>query len=163
MRLHVKKHKLLINLIADAALMGIFFVLLKPMWSGLSWHEWLGLALGGGVIVHLACHWKWVAQVTRRLLGRLSAQTRVYYALDVLLLVLFVVIIGSGLSISRRVLPALGLSMSRSVALFWVHKLSSLFALNVLSLKWILHYRQVLSAVRRYLPGQRRSMSGSSI
>ena len=34
-------------------------------------HRWAGLAITVGVLVHIALHWKWFLQMTRRYIGKL--------------------------------------------------------------------------------------------
>ncbi len=39
-------------------------------------HAWLGLVMGGAVILHLGVHWKWILFQGRRLFGRQSRRVR---------------------------------------------------------------------------------------
>lgn len=115
----------LTNLLLDIALTAGFVVSLWPSLTGLALHEWLGLAVGAGLIVHLVRHWKWVVGVTRQFLGKLPIKTRVLHTLDAMLLLSFLCIIGSGVAMSGAVLPVLGLSGGASFGWFVVHKLAS--------------------------------------
>jgi hypothetical protein len=118
--------------------------------TGLAVHEWLGLAIGGALAVHVALHWKWVVGVTRKLLGKPPARTRLYYLLDAVLLVAFVTIVGSGVAMSQSVLPLLGLQGSPSMAIVAIHKLSSYLTLAMLVAKLVLHRRWIANAVTRH-------------
>lgn len=40
----------------------------RSTWRAL--HDWGGIAMVGGVVVHLALHWKWIVCMTRALLQR---------------------------------------------------------------------------------------------
>ncbi len=42
----------------------------RGAWNDL--HVWASLAMGLGVLVHLALHWSWIVCVTRRMLGDLA-------------------------------------------------------------------------------------------
>jgi len=39
----------------------------RTVWVAI--HKWVGLALGGAVLVHVAFHWRWLKRMTRRYLG----------------------------------------------------------------------------------------------
>ena len=34
-------------------------------------HKWVGLAIAVGVLLHIALHWKWLLQMTRRYIDKL--------------------------------------------------------------------------------------------
>jgi cytochrome b subunit of formate dehydrogenase len=34
-------------------------------------HKWTGLAIAVGILFHIAIHWKWLAQMTRRYIDKL--------------------------------------------------------------------------------------------
>ena len=66
-----KTKRTAINLFLDLTLATVFLVSFRPVLTGLAVHEWLGLSLGGALIVHLALHWRWVTGVTRKWLSKL--------------------------------------------------------------------------------------------
>lgn len=146
---HVKRS--FTNLLIDFALVLGFAVPFGPSLTGLDMHEWLGLAFGAGLVVHLVRHWRWVVGVTQKLLGKLPLRTRVYYVLDAGLLLSFLIIIGSGVVMSGAVLPALGLSGSTSLSWVVVHKLASTLTLALLAVKLVLHRTWLADVVRRLL------------
>jgi hypothetical protein len=125
--------------------------------SGLAAHEWLGLAVGTGLAVHLIWHWKWVVGATRKFLAKLPLKTRVYYALDAALLLSFLTIVGSGVAMSGAVLSALGLSGSAGLGWVAIHKLASMLALVLLAVKLALHGTWIGRVVRRLFSGKRPS------
>ena len=107
----------------------------------------------------MALHYRWIVGVTKKLLGRLPAQTRIYYLIDGALLVAFFAIIGSGIAMSGTVLPQLGLQSSSSQVWVGVHKLSSMLTLVLLAVKLVLHRKWIANAVKRLLPAVNRSLS----
>jgi hypothetical protein len=146
------------HLVLDVALTVGFVVSFRPSLTGLAVHEWLGLALGAGLIVHLVGHWKWVVGVTKRLAGRLPLRTRVYYLLDAALLFFFTTIIGSGVAMSGAVLPALGLNGSSSLGWVTIHKLASFLTLVLLGAKLVLHRNWIAQVAKRHFgPGEKRT------
>lgn len=92
--------KLSLDLIMAVGLFSLFSVSAV----GLAFHEVVGLALFGATILHLAFNWKWIVSFTRRLFSKnIPFKTRLGYVLNVLLLISFVIIIGSGITMSKFV------------------------------------------------------------
>ena len=139
------------NLLSDTLIAVGFVVSMKPFVTGLTVHEWLGLAVGTGVVAHAALHYRWIVGVTKKLFGRLPARTRIYYLIDTWLLVAFLAIIGSGVAMSRAVLPQLGLQGDSSLIWVTVHNLSSTLTLALLAFKLVLHRRWIANTFRRLL------------
>ena len=139
------------KLYLDIALTMAFILSLRPFLTGLAIHEWLGLAIGGALAFHTMLHWKWAVGLTRRLLGGVPLRARIYYALDATLLLAFLTIIGSGVIMSRVVLPALGLQGSIGEAWYLVHKFASYLTLVLLGVKLVLHRRWISNAIRHHL------------
>jgi hypothetical protein len=137
----MKRNK--IHLYLDIALLSAFVLSLRPFFTGMAVHEWLGLALGGALLVHLWRHHKWVAAVTRQFVHKLPLRTRLYYVLDAALLVAFATIVVSGVAMSRVALPALGLEARFSDAWLQIHELSSWLGLAMLAAKLVLHRRWI--------------------
>jgi hypothetical protein len=148
-RQKVKQVKIKLGL--DIALTVAFAISLRPFLTGLAVHEWLGLALGGALVIHAIWHWKWVTGVTRRLLGELPLRTRIFYALDALLLVAFLTIIGTGVAMSGVVLPRTRLEGSTTIALWEVHNVSSYLTLFLMGVKLVLHRQWILNAIKHHL------------
>lgn len=89
--------------------MGITFALLfnKRVLGGLEFHEIAGLAIGGAVLVHLILNGQWIKNVTRAIFRKnIALKTRIGYVLNVLLLFDFMLILLSGIAISKVLLPS---------------------------------------------------------
>jgi len=94
---------------AKVFLDGAMLVLLALMYSyraiSPTFHEVGGLALGGMFIIHCLVNATWISGVTKRIAtGRLPKKTVLKWAIDVLLAVCMIIIIVSGVFISRTVL-----------------------------------------------------------
>jgi hypothetical protein len=139
------------NLLVDIAIFTAFLVALDPHMTGFAIHEWLSIALAAAIVAHLLLHWKWLVQVTRRFLKRLPGQSRLNYLVNALLFIDVTLIIFSGLMISEEALPLLGIAIQHSS--FWrmLHTLSSELAIYVLGLHVALHWKWIVSAVKRYV------------
>jgi hypothetical protein len=148
-----------LNLGIDLALTIGFVAAIRPFFTGLTWHEWLGLAVGVGVVAHTLLHRRWLSGVTRNLTRRCPRRTQVNWALDMALAVGFVVIIGSGLAISRIILPALGIGPLISFELVAIHRVASWATLALLGVKLALHGPEIARMVGR-LGARRHTRQG---
>lgn len=139
------------DLLVDLAIFVAFLIAMDPRSTGIAIHEWLSIAFGAAMLVHLLLHWTWVANITRRIFGAVSRQARINYILNVALFIDMTVIIFTGLMISEAALPALGIQGARSF--FWrgLHSASADFALVLIGLHIALHWRWIVATFRRYL------------
>jgi len=83
------------NWLIDAVLFGGFLLTQWLDLTGLSVHQWLGLAVEALTSYQMVSHWRWVAAVTDRFFGRTSQQARTFYAVDAGLTVGFVAMAAS--------------------------------------------------------------------
>lgn len=136
-----------INWIVDAVLFLGFLATFFLDWTGLAWHQWLGAVLGALMLYHLLVHWKWVAAVTRRFLGKTSRQSRLYYLLDWTIALSLLVIGASGLWISSW------LNLELADYLFWkdLHIYSSIGSLGLILVKIGVHWRWIVATARAHL------------
>lgn len=150
--IHFNKTKT--KLCLDIALTTAYVVAMEPRFTGETWHEWLGLALGGAVIVHLLLNWKWVFNVTRRFFHKLQRQVRISYLLNLALFVSFAAVILSGIMISRNFQTAATLGLSFEAQRTWrsIHAWAPQVALLVVGVHLGLHWQWIISTIRRYLP-----------
>lgn len=137
------------KLVLDVAL-AVTLVLLYDVHTvtGLSFHEWAGIAIGVAFIVHIALNWKWVVQTTRTLFGRHGARAKMLFVVDVLALIAMAWAIVSGIFISRIAVPQFA-----SMAPIWkaTHVPSSYVALLLVAVHLGLHWGWVMTMVRRWL------------
>ncbi len=140
----------LCNLIVDAAIFVGFLVATDPRATGQAIHEWLGLAFGATIIVHLLLHWKWIVNVVMRFFSRLPGQVRINSILNSLLFITITLIIFSGIMISKVVLNTLGLSGSHDQIWRVVHSTATNITVIIVGLHVALHWKWVVSTVKRY-------------
>ena len=101
-----------IKLLLDVVMAVLLFTLFSTSFTGLTFHEIAGLVVFGLVILHLILNWKWIWAFTKKLFSKgIPFKTRFGYVLNVVLLINFVMIILTGIMISRtlfvNVLPAM--------------------------------------------------------
>ena len=132
--------KVMIDVIMTASVLA----LMEPRATGLSLHEWGGLAICLIFLVHNLLNWKWIACVTGRFFKRLPLKNRINYVLDAFLLVGFAAIIVSGMAIARTInftwLPFGG------TMFFWrsLHVSASMLTLIAVAVHLGLHWNWVL-------------------
>lgn len=133
------------NWYVDLLLTLVVVVVSAPSFTGVSIHEWLGLAFGGTVIVHLLLHWQWIATTVARFFGQINALARINFVVNSLLLVALTMAVLSGLLTSQTVSQVIGFSTSTNHAWRGIHSgsTSALLVLTGLHLalnwKWVLH------------------------
>lgn len=128
-----------------------FLVVMEPHMSDLPVHEWLGLSLTFVMVVHLLLSWDWIVQITKRFFKTVGGQNRINYLLNWLFLFDGVVIMMSGIMISRVAIPALGLHLTLGPGWYKLHDLSTNIALLLLGLHTALHWNWIVSTMNRYL------------
>jgi hypothetical protein len=142
----------------DAAVLVGYTVAYSYGFTGIVVHEWLGLAVGLVLLVHLTLHWDWVVRTTRRLLRR-PGQDRLIWLVNLALLFAMTLCVASGILISRVAMPALGFFLVTANP-FWdrLHTLTADITLGLVPVHLALRWRWIVSVGRRLLsrqPGRR--------
>ena len=104
--------KTLFDFWLDLVLLIAFTLDYSFRFTGLAWHEWVGLIFVIVIPVHLVQHWDWVVRTTARLRRRRPGREGLRWLVDALLLPVMVMCVASGVLISRRALPAMGLTLA---------------------------------------------------
>jgi hypothetical protein len=138
------------NLWVDVAVFVGFLVAFEPGLTGIAIHEWLSVALAATLIVHLALHWDWVIKIVVQFLRKLFHTSRLNFVVDVLLFAAFVLVMLSGIMISRSVLAVLGIQVAASPTWRFLHSWSADVSLILTGLHFALHWKWIVSAVTRY-------------
>ena len=133
----------------DALLLVAYTLAYSLGFTGLAVHEWLGIALGVVLLVHLTLHWDWVIRTTRKLLRR-DGRERFIWLVNLLLLACMTLCIASGILISEVALPALGITVSASS--FWrqVHDTTATLTLILVPIHAALRWRWIVGVARRF-------------
>ncbi|WP_298820605.1 DUF4405 domain-containing protein [Chloroflexus sp.] len=137
------------NFLIDGAMFIAFLVATAPRFSGLTIHEWLGLALAATIITHLLLHWNWIVTVGKRFFAKTTWRSRLNYLLNAILFIAFTVTVATGIFISREALPMLGLTMTRDRALEVLHHQASDLTVLVLGLHIAIHWSWIAGMIRR--------------
>ena len=128
-----------------------FLITMDPHTSGLAIHEWLSLSMIGAMVVHLLLNWDWIAEITRRFLGKLGGQNRINYILNWLLFIDGTLIMISGIMISEIALPLMGIQLPLGFAWRTLHDMSANIALLLMGIHTALHWNWIVNTFNKYL------------
>lgn len=139
------------NFVLDTLIFIAALIAFEPRLSGIAIHEWLSLALGITLIVHLLWHWEWIINVGKRYFQRLFHISRLKFVVDLLLLIAFVLVMLSGLLISRSILPLLGIETHHRSIWRVLHSLSADGSLLLLAIHLGLNWDWIVCVLKRYV------------
>jgi hypothetical protein len=137
------------NLLIDIGLLTAFLVSASPHLTGNMIHEWLGVTLAVALIVHIQLHWKWIVSVGARYLNNLWHISRLEFFVDLLIFTTFIVLMTTGLMMSKDVLVAMGIQVARaSRSVKMVHSTASNIAVILTGVHVALHWKWIVSTVK---------------
>lgn len=123
----------------------VMLLLMDPRsFYGLGFHEWAGLIIGLFFIIHKLLNWSWIKKITITFFRRAPGRARLNYVLDLLLLAGMVLMILSGIAISRTI-DFSWLRLGGS-GIFWrvMHTSSSYITFALFGIHLGLHWKWVL-------------------
>ncbi|MGH8979552.1 MAG: cytochrome b/b6 domain-containing protein [Acidimicrobiales bacterium] len=137
-------------------LIGFVFVYADDF-TGLGLHEWIGIAFGVALLVHLSLHWDWVLRTTRLMLTT-SGRRQFMWVLNFMLAIDLILCIGSGIVISG--LRIFGVTFSGEE--FWagLHGNTAGVAIALIGIHIGLDWRWAMNALRRMTTRSFQPMSG---
>jgi len=137
------------NLFIDIGLLTAFLISSSPHFTGNLIHEWLGLALAVALIAHILLHWNWIVRIGAKYIKNLWHISRLEFLIDILIFVAFIVLMTTGLMMSKSVLMTLGIQVARagqSVKL--IHSAASNAAVILTGVHMALHWKWIVCAVK---------------
>lgn len=146
------------NLIVDSLIFIAFLVAFEPSLTGIAIHEWLSLAFAATLVIHVILHWDWVIQVGVKFFRKLFHSSRLNFVIDAILFIAFILVMLSGLLISKAILPTLGIQIAVSQSWRFLHSWSADISVFMLALHFALHWKWIINTFKRYLidPFKRR-------
>jgi hypothetical protein len=139
------------NLLLDLGILSAFLIASEPHLTGNTIHEWLGVAFGATLLVHLLLHWKWIVQVGSQFFKNLFHESRLKFVIDIVLFVSMIALIMSGILISKSFLGTFGIQISVARSWKMIHSTSSNVALLMTALHFALNWKWVKTATSKYL------------
>lgn len=140
-----------VNLTVDIAIFVAFLVAMAPRFSGLTVHEWLSIAFGAAIMIHLLLHWQWIVEITKRFFRSTSWMARINYVLNSLLFITMTVVMLSGILISEIALPSLGIDIGGNFAWRQIHGISADLSVFLIGVHVALHWQWIANTVKRYI------------
>lgn len=133
----------------DAAILVGYTVAYSYGFTGVVIHEWLGIALGVALLLHITLHWDWVVRTTGRLL-RPRGPDKLIWLVNLALLFAMTLCVASGILISRVALPELRISLALDDP-FWdrAHTLTAEVTLGLVPVHVALRWRWIAGVARR--------------
>jgi hypothetical protein len=145
-----EKNKTRTNLFLDIAILLALILAMTPRATGIPIHEWLSLAFALAVVVHLALHWEWIVGVAPRFFVQLFHESRLNFVVDLVFFLSMLIIMVSGIAISKAALPALGISPPFSLVWKQAHRISADVALITFGIHCGLHAKWIGQSCKRY-------------
>ncbi len=139
------------NLILDITIFAAFLAIASPKLTGNTIHEWLSLALAAAIVVHLLFHWKWIIALSKNFFQKLFHLSRLNYIVNILLFIMMTASMFSGLLISKSILETLGIHLDVGQNWKMLHNLTSDLSVILLGVHFALHFKWLLSTLKRYL------------
>jgi cytochrome b561 len=133
----------------DVLLLLLFLLVQSPRITGVMAHEVIGIAIAVPLLIHLLLSWHWIVSKARRLFANGGVRTRINYAINVALFSAMVVVIASGVLVSRAALPAIGIATIYDRDWFELHDTASNVLFACVGLHLAMNWGWVLAAWRR--------------
>jgi hypothetical protein len=134
----------------DLILLIGFTVAYSYGFTGIGIHEWLGIALGAALLLHLTLHWEWVLRTTRRIV-RPRGPDKLIWLVNLALLIAMTLCVASGILASRVALPFLGITPPEGPFYLRLHIITAEFTLGLVPVHVALRWRWILAVGRRVL------------
>lgn len=119
--------------------------------TGIVLHEWIGVAMGAALLVHITLHWNWVVRTTSRLVRKKPGRDTIRWANNLFLMLAMTLTIASGLWTSRVVLTTFGLPEGQEDFWLQVHHLCADLCLFSVALHIALGWRWILTTGTRVI------------
>lgn len=143
------------RLLLDTGMFAALLAVNNPAWTGISVHEWLGIALVTPLLVHLIVNWDWTVRTVVNFVDKARHASRVNLVVDTLLFLSTVAVMVSGFVVSTT-LPALfGTTTSPSVIWYALHSVTADATILLMLVHLGLHWRWVARTIGRLVgPGE---------
>lgn len=133
----------------DVLLLVLFLLSEAPRITGVAAHEVIGIAIAIPIVLHVLLSWHWIATKTRRVFAGGSWRTRINYLINAGTFIVMVIVIATGVVVSRVVLPAAGIATIYDRDWFAVHDASSNVVFIAIGLHLAMNWGWAMAAIRR--------------
>lgn len=140
-----------LNLYLDSLLALGFVVELEYRFTGRDIHELLGVGILLALAVHIVLHWQWVVSLTRTFFQKLIHESRLKYAINLVLFFNMLFTLITGLLISRTLGFNLNLTGPGKFPLQKVHQFAAEFNLILVGLHVALAWKWLATNLKKFL------------
>lgn len=147
--MHKTRKRTVMNAVIDFGLLVVFLITTAPQFTGITWHEWVSLALAGVAVVHLVLHWQWVVAVATNIFKKATWPSRLSFLLNFFLFVAFTLVVYSGIAISEAAMPFLGIGMLENRAWRFLHHTFSNISLIIIAVHVAIHWQWIVNLFRK--------------
>jgi hypothetical protein len=137
------------KLALDATVLVAYLLANNPGATGIAIHEWLSIGLALVICAHAALSWEWIGATAKRLFAKAKAAPKVNLVVDAVLFVAFIVVMLSGLLVSRVVLGVFGIQGAPGGVWRVLHSLSADIAMWALAVHFALHWGWIVDTAKR--------------
>lgn len=132
--------KLYFKILTDIMMIIMFVCLTKIKITGMHMHEVVGCVLGAALMLHLLLNINWIKSITLRIFDKkLNNKVRSAYAINLLLLIMFVIVFVSGIVVSVTILTNIRTDNRTFYAV--VHRKSALITFILAIVHVVMHGR----------------------
>jgi hypothetical protein len=137
------------DIIIDTILLAAYLIVEYPSLTGLFIHEWVSIGLVLIVFIHTIFHWDWTLDTLRCFKGCCTALARWNLVIDIALFVVFMIVVVSGIMVSRYVLFSFGFYAPGYF--FWkpIHAIFAEVLLALVIVHIVIHWRWIFSAAKK--------------
>lgn len=137
-----------LKIVLDTIMVVVFVLLFNYKSVGMLFHEVAGLAIGAIILFHCSLNWKWIKGVSLKIFNsKLPTKTRIGYFINILLLLNVIIIIITGIFISKKLFP--GLALGNSMVLKSLHVFLSYCSLLLIGIHIGLHWNWAMITFKR--------------
>jgi hypothetical protein len=138
-------------LMLDSLLFVGTLVLQVVRFTGLTLHEWIGIAIAVPLLVHLILQWQWITATWRRAMTEKRRRAQFNFLLNALLFVFMTLAIFSGVLASEVVTPNLSLAAGRTRIWSDLHSFTTNTLVGLVGLHVALNWRWIVNAIRLHV------------
>ncbi len=140
--------KQIFKIIIDISMAILFILLMYAFKTGLEFHEIAGLSILAIVIIHNMLNWSWIKNTTKNLSNKnIKVKTKLMYGLNAFLLVGTLVIVITGILISKFLFPFI--AVKNQEALILIHKISSYICLGTIGIHVLIHAKYLIAMFKK--------------
>jgi cytochrome b subunit of formate dehydrogenase len=136
------------RLLLDIAIACGLIAAYRPIWTGITLHEWISVAIIVPLAIHLVVNWEWCVRIARTFADRLFHASRANFVVDAGLLFASVAVMLSGIMVSP-IPPFFGVQPTQLLVWSMLHAWSANAIIALFLVHTVLHRTWVAATAKR--------------